>query len=251
MRMNTKLFLVSIAAVICAVSPANAQFTQVLVPIVTANTGGAFDSVWTSEAAVFNNSAGRVVINLDYRCSQLCTSGFIIEPSSGGILPIVPESAPAALIRVPVESVDSVEFALRVRDVSRQSDSWGTEVPVVWEDRAFRHPFDLLNVPLQPRFRQMLRIYDFEDRTGGTVRVQYYDMTTGQLLKDSLVALLAPIGFFTPAYLQVDLFSQLGDLANVDRLRVRISPTNDTQRLWAMISVTNNVTQEVTMVPPH
>jgi hypothetical protein len=174
-----------------------------------------------------------------------------LEPFSGTLLPIVPESAPAALIQVPSDSVDSLEFALRVRDVSRQSDSWGTEVPMVREDRAFRRPFDLLNVPLQARFRQMLRIYDFEDRTGGTVRVQYYDMTTGQLLKESVVTLLAPTGIFTPAYLQSDVFSQLGDRPGVDRIRVRISPTSDAQRLWAMVSVTNNVTQEVTMITPQ
>jgi hypothetical protein len=124
---------------------------------------------------------------------------------------------------------------------------------MVREDRAFRRPFDLLNVPLQPRFRQMLRIYDFEDRSGGSVRVQYYDMTTGALLKDSLLALFAPrsTDIFTPAYLQSDVFSQLGTLTGVYRIRVRISPTSDTQHLWAMVSVTNNVTQEVTMITPQ
>jgi hypothetical protein len=173
---------------------------------------------------------------------------------SGGLLPIaVGPAIPAALIRVPIEWADSLEFALRVRDVSRQSDSWGTEVPVVREDRAYRHPFDVLNVPLQPRFRQTLRIYDFEDRSGGSVRVQYYNMTTGALLKDSQLALLAPqsADIFTPAYLQLDVFSQLGNVPGVDRMRVRISPTSDVQRLWAMVSVTNNVTQEVTMITPQ
>jgi hypothetical protein len=251
--MRTPILLLFAMATSFVSSSGNAQSTLVLVPIVTTNATGAFGSAWTSEAAVFNNSTVRIAIGFDDLCSQLCTVGTALEPLSGTILRIAVGSVPAALIRVPVESADSVEFALRVRDVSRQSDSWGAEVPVVREDRSYRQSFDLLNIPLQPRFRQTLRIYDFEDKSGASVRVQYYDMTTGQLLKESLVALLAPSStdVFTPAYLQSDLFTQLGDLAGVDRLRVRISPTSDTQHLWAMVSVTNNVTQEVTMITPQ
>jgi hypothetical protein len=43
----------------------------------------------------------------------------------------------------------------------------------------------------------------------------------------------------------------LPELAGIDRIRVRVSPTTDAQRLWAMISVTNNVTQELTMITPQ
>jgi hypothetical protein len=167
-------------------------------------------------------------------------------------LAITPGSAVrAAFIYVPNESVDAIEFGLRVRDVSRQSDSWGTEVPVVREDRAFQRPFDLLNVPLPARFRQTLRVYGF-DKTGGSVRVQYYD-TTGRMLKEFLLPLLPPRSddIFTPGYLQFDQFAQVPELAGVERIRVRVSPTDASQRLWAMISVTNNVTQELTMITPQ
>ncbi|HXH38118.1 MAG TPA: hypothetical protein VNN08_05795, partial [Thermoanaerobaculia bacterium] len=234
--------------------PAGAQSTRVLVPIVATGASGAFDSLWTSEVVAFNASTAPVVIDYSHRCDTLCIPGVVVHSSEAIDLAITPfPTVPAAFLYVPNESADAFEFGLRVRDVSRQTDSWGTEVPVVPESRAFQRPFDLLNVPLPLRFRQTLRIYDFEDKSGNGVRVQFFDMATGQPLKDFQMAMLPPRSddVFTPAYGQLDQFGQAPELAGIDRIRVRISPTNATQRLWAMVSVTNNVTQELTMVTPQ
>lgn len=247
-----RLLLVTVT--VFAALPACAQSTRILVPIVATGVSGAFDSRWTSEASVFNNSASFVLMVFPHHCDTECVAGVVFGPAESGDLLVTSGSAvPAAFIYVPNESVDSIELGLRVRDVSRQSDSWGTEVPVIRESRAFQRPFDLLNVPLPSRFRQTLRIYDFEDRSGSSVRVQFYDMVTGHLLKDFQLALLAPrsVDTFTPAYVQLDQFGQAPEFAGIDRIRVRISPTNATQRLWAMVSVTNNVTQELTMITPQ
>ncbi len=248
-----KTFLL-VVIIILAALPASAQSTRVLVPIVATGVSGAFDSQWTSEVVAFNASTAPVVIDYSHRCDTLCIPGVVVHSSEALDVAILTGSTvPAAFIYVPNESIDEFEFGLRVRDVSRQSDSWGTEVPVVRESRAFQSSFDLLNVPLPSRFRQTLRIYDFEDRAGSGVRVQFFDMVTGRLLKDSQLAMLAPQSkdLLTPAYVQLDQFGQATELAGIDRIRVRISPTNASQRLWAMVSVTNNVTQELTMITPQ
>ncbi|HEX9459913.1 MAG TPA: hypothetical protein VGA84_12240 [Thermoanaerobaculia bacterium] len=247
-----KTFLLVIATLLAAL-PAWAQSTRVLVPIVATGASGAFDSLWTSEVVAFNSSADPVSILYPHSCVGTCgVPGTVLHAFEAGDLAILTGSAvPAAFIYVPNESVDAIEFGLRVRDVSRQTDSWGTEVPVVRESRAFQRPFDLLNVPLPSRFRQTLRVYDFEDKSGSGVSVQFYDMVTGRLLKDFQLAMLPRSNdTFTPAYVQLDQFGQAAELAGIDRIRVRISPTNATQRLWAMVSVTNNVTQELTMITP-
>ena len=248
-----KIFLLVIATVLATLS-ASAQSTRVLVPIVATGASGAFDSLWTSEVVAFNASPAPVEILYLHTCAGTCVPGAVVHASEASDLAILTGSTvPAAFIYVPNESVDAFEFGLRVRDVSRQTDSWGTEVPVVRESRAFQSSFDLLNVPLPSRFRQTLRIYDFEDKSGGGVRVQFYDMVTGLPLKDFQLAMLPPRleDIFTPAYVQLDQFGQTPELAGIDRIRVRISPTNSTQRLWAMVSVTNNVTQELTMITPQ
>lgn len=248
-----KTFLLITATVLSAL-PAWAQSTRVLVPIVATGASGAFDSRWTSEVVAFNASTDPVMILYPHTCVGTCgVPGAVLHASEGSDLAILTGSAvPAAFIYVPDGSVGAIEFGLRVRDVSRQTDSWGTEVPVVRESRAFQGSFDLLNVPLPSRFRQTLRIYDFDDRAGSGVRVQFFDMVTGRLLKDFQLAMLALSNdVFTPAYVQLDQFGQAPELAGLDRIRVRISPTNATQRLWAMVSVTNNVTQELTMITPQ
>jgi hypothetical protein len=239
-----------IISVLLATLPAVAQSTRFLVPIVAAGGSGAFGSLWTSEVVAFNNSSVEVPIVYSYRCPFECPT-FVLPPLAGQDLVIHTESAvPAAFVYLPNAPADAIEFGLRVRDVSQQSDSWGAEVPVVREDRAFARPFDLLNVPLPSRFRQTLRIYDF-DNSGGGVRVQYYNMTGGPALKEFILPLLTPTDIYTPAYLQFDQFAQLPELAGVSKIRVRISPMDASQRLWAMVSVTNNVTQELTMITPQ
>lgn len=246
--------LLFVIATALATIPASAQSTRVLVPIVADGISGAFDSRWTSEVVAFNASTAPVVIDYSHRCDTLCIPGAVVHSFEALDVAILTGSTvPAAFIYVPNESIDEFEFGLRVRDVSRQSDSWGTEVPVVRESRAFQSPFDLLNVPLPSRFRQTLRIYDFEDRAGSSVRVQFFDMVTGRPLKDFQLAMLPPqsTDLFTPAYVQLDQFGQATELAGIDRIRIRISPANATQRLWAMVSVTNNVTQELTMITPQ
>ena len=250
---SLKTFLLVTAAIVGTI-PAVAQSTRVLVPVVATAANGAFDSQWTSEMVAFNASTNPVSILYSHPCAGTCVPGAVVHASEASDLAILPGSTvPAAFIYVPNESIDAFEFGLRVRDVSRQSDSWGAEVPVVREGRAFQGPFDLLNVPLPSRFRQTLRIYDFEDKSGSSVRVQFFDMITGRLLKDFQMAMLAPRSddIFTPAYVQFDQFGQAPELGGIDRIRVRVSPTNSAQRLWAMVSVTNNVTQELTMITPQ
>jgi hypothetical protein len=56
------------------------------------------------------------------------------------------------------------------RDVTRQSESYGTEIPVVPENQAIAGAPILLNdIPRDADSRIMLRIYDFDGPTGGKV----------------------------------------------------------------------------------
>jgi len=52
-----------------------------------------------------------------------------------------------------------------------------------------------------------------------------------------------------PGYIQFSS-DELGNLAGVERIYYRIAPVDFTSRLWGFVSVTNNVTQEVTVITP-
>jgi hypothetical protein len=230
-----------------------------LLPVVATNVAGAFGSQWTTDIVVFNNSANGAGIAIPLTCLVTCGSGVGLAP--GEILDVTNAStlagAPTLFLYYYLQdpSRDHIQVALRVRDLSQQATSWGAEVPVVRDADAFARPFDLLNVPLIPRFRQTLRVYDLAATGSSAVKVQFFSMVTGALLKENDLPVIFPSVQpalpSAPAYAEVGFSGGAPELAGVDRIRVRIVPTNDAQRLWGMVSITNNDTQELTIISPQ
>ncbi|MHB0969207.1 MAG: hypothetical protein ACYC7A_00045 [Thermoanaerobaculia bacterium] len=155
-----------------------------------------------------------------------------------------------------------IHFTLRVQDVSRQALTWGTEIPVVRENAFRTGRISLPQVPLDARFRPMLRIYDV-DRHGGSVAIRFFD-DDGVLLSEESVELIVPVGnqhpdpsgpatpdFYYPAWAQVsDFVARHPQLADHDRVRIEVEPPAGVH-FWAFISVTNNETQHVTLITPQ
>ena len=64
-----------------------------------------------------------------------------------------------------------VAMGLRVRDLSRQLDTWGAEIPIVQESDFRSGNADLLDIPIKPGFRQMLRVYDLDPTRGPALSI--------------------------------------------------------------------------------
>jgi hypothetical protein len=137
----------------------------------------------------------------------------------------------------------------RIRDTSRAAQTAGAEVPIVRE-RDFRGEIRFLNVPVDARYRTMLRVWSLGDyqfivsfnqipvqnvllpltRIPGTAMwFGSIDATSRLLLSTSTPVIIDvhPSGFATPP-------SPL------------LSPP-----IWGMLSITNNDTQQVTIISPH
>jgi len=128
-----------------AEAPPSTMFERVLVPVYAFGPG-AFGSNWTTEVMLLNNTqfaaepyrllpariAAQSTISLDFGASR-----------PGGVLFFPPR-----------ESSSELSFGSLVRDTSRQVEDWGTEVPVVRENEFRNGKLNLLNVPIDPRFRQ-------------------------------------------------------------------------------------------------
>ena len=226
-------------------------FERVLFPVLF-NSKGAHGSDWVSEAAIANPSRWFVenfnridaLPCIDYGCSQLLSPGAFLPFGGSGF----PEGV--ALL-VPRAEASRLAFSLRVRDVARQAEGYGTEVPVVREEDMFTSAvLTLLDVPLDPRYRTKLRVYSFDELAGGAF-VALRKPETG-----------APItSFFTPArprtcsepscaatpwYTEVDLPAGNED----ERVNVYVGTGELDSLAWAFASVTNNETQQVTIVTP-
>jgi hypothetical protein len=149
---------------------------------------------------------------------------------------------------VPRPEAKDLSFSLRVRDRSREAEGFGTEVPVVREHDMFRDTtMTLLDVPLDPRYRVKIRMYAFEpffhpdDQNWRIVTVRQSGRSEQTVFRHRQCSSCAT----EPVYLDVDVpAGQAGESATI-----YITPPLESFG-WAFASVTNNATQQVTIVTP-
>ncbi|MDP9361074.1 MAG: hypothetical protein M3P29_06440 [Acidobacteriota bacterium] len=273
-----RLTAIVVASFLCAAAAAGQQsvsYERVLLPVViTSQVPGAFGSQWTTRVSILNNSGQGVDIQgyagYPRGCPILCG-----QPITLAGITFYPSIAPGAItqgaiLRIDRRYSDNVEVHLRVQDVSRQSQTWGTEVPVVREKGLYQSTMNLLDVPIGAAFRQRLRIYDVDARQDARVRVRFYrvnaaiDTTTEPfnpqpppdlLLAERTVQLTTEQRAGTPTndlgYAEISNVGALPELQNADRIRIEVTSLTTGLRFWSFVSVTNNDTQHVTILSPH
>lgn len=233
---------------------------KALVPVYVSSTlPGANGSLWQSELVMYNNS------NVSYEiqtCPRDCTPLLDDEELNPGEtqrgLPqrVTQEGTPGVVLEfLPGGSrgappTGTVALQLRVRDLSRNASSAGAEIPVVPESEFRSRPIQLLDVPNTGGFRFLLRIYEM-NLESAPFNLRVYDALGGTLLREGTVV-AAPSGGYPvhPAYVQSNaLFDGLPSTS--PRIRVEIAPGAGASRFWAFITVTNNSTQELTVISPQ
>ena len=171
---------------------------------------------------------------------------------------------PAVFLLVEASHAPRVAMGLRVRDLSRQLDTWGAEIPIVQESDFRSGNADLLDIPIKPGFRQMLRVYDLDPTRGpATARIGGYDMTPRStpfeqgsspdpLLIDEVHSFqYARSGdLASHPNIAVADFGQRPEVTPFEQIRVQIEMLTAGHRHWAFVAVTNNATQHVTTITP-
>src|SRR5215203_1033455 len=133
------------------------SYTRYLIPIIQNETTGAFGSRWRVDTWFYYSSiapGGPIVLPSPFCRHGICFFGLhLLLEGDIRPLPVEPNfyRGSALLFHVESQYADEFTFASRIRDVSRQQDSAGTEIPVVREDRITEQPVHLLNVPLAPK----------------------------------------------------------------------------------------------------
>ena len=201
---------------------APADQVRVLVPIVI-NTAGASGTNWRTDLVAYNGNAEAVTIG-DTTIVPLSASALNLQAQGGSA---------GAFISLPKRFADSVGIQARVHDTTRDSDSWGVEIPAVPESQ-FRRSVVLLAVPGDARYRTLLRVYGYDTaQTGITVTLR--DDATGELLSASTFVMQS-------GYAQIPIAAT--------RPRVHVQVSAERSLLWAFVSITNNTTQQVTTITP-
>lgn len=235
--------------------------TRVLIPVaINGQMPGAHGSRWTTELIGRNTHTSYVKVSRETPtrpCAITCPRTpadpqSTFTPVLGGML-----TGPGVFLYVD-DPADRVLFTLRIKDVSRQAQTAGTEIPVVREADTFTGTMHILDVPLDARFRQTLRIYDWNGPANRSARVRIYRDDENVPVVDAEL-MLGPVLFteIDPVYPDAPGYLQMGDflanwpqLAGATRARLEIEPASPGLRFWAFVSVTNDETQHVTTILP-
>jgi hypothetical protein len=223
------------ALLLIAVRLHGLETERVLLPIAVQDVPGAYGSVWTSEVWADIRASGVTILLVRQPHANPQ------PPGSQQLSLFLSEAGSEPGQFLAVTRGADITFNLRVRDQTRDAETWGTEIPVVWE-RDFRTTVTLLPVPANDEFRSTVRVYG---ATEGAVRVRITDLETSAVLSDDIVTLPPTISEFLPPYAELNLPS------NANRMRVDVDAASPDLRFWAFASVTNNATQHVTTITPQ
>jgi IPT/TIG domain-containing protein len=229
-------------------------FEPVLFPIFQPPVDGAFGSRFETIARVGSTGAlngAPAIYGVDTQCSLADPTMFPFNPFAIVAERFLPTTCSHSVGRIFwIQSGTRLGASLRVRDTSRQASSHGVEVPVVKRSDFTNDSLVLLGVPADPRFRKRLRVYGLPMREV-VVNVEINGNGAGYVLLQPSESL------FEPSYAEFTNFAT--NLPPDSFMRVRLFmgrlpdgtiPPN-TPPFWGLISVTNNDTQEITVISPQ
>ena len=237
-------------------------FTRFLVPFRHLPLPGAFGSLWEVDTWFHYSGTEPVFfVPAPYCRFGVCFFAFNVD-MFGVALPVDNLGDGPVLFHVDSRYASKLTFGSRIRDLSRQDQSAGTEIPVVREDRMSAEPLYLVNVPVESNFRDMLRVYALPEVDDPVVDVSYYerlneffvDQASHVPLRTERVRLrsFGPTGDYllTPSLAEIPGIEGLPEVVGKKALWIEVKPVTPGLRIWAFVSITNNTTQQVTLVTP-
>lgn len=232
-----------------------------LVPIKPGTTSGAHGSQWQTELVLTN--MGDTPLNVS---GTYIPGGMTIPPKASVFVKTSWPCNGAGFILGVEGGLEQFAGSLRTRDLSRQSETAGTTIPLVTHRDTYSRILGIVDVPMEPGFRSTLRVYGLDLLWRGIVdRVRFYaldpdPMPPGQdPLPDRLI-LEMPTRFLPPPsntpgfclqYFDIAL-DQVPELSNAGRIRIEVENGDGFGRpFWGFVAVTHNETQHVTVILPE
>ncbi|HEV7765070.1 MAG TPA: hypothetical protein VGQ76_08725 [Thermoanaerobaculia bacterium] len=225
-------------------------WSKLLLPLVGPDLNGANGSLWRTEITAMRDYEFEIQ---PCGLTSTCTLMPIGVPFNAQ--PILAGSTPGLgqFVLVRPENETRLFFNARVYDVSRETETAGSEIPIVREHDFTSGPMSIIGIPVASEYRHTLRIYDLDAHDGGQVAIRFYadsETTPRVSLTRSLFVPQPPLQWsdgtaLQPGTIQLDVGSLLS-LTGVNTLRVDVEPLDADLRLWSFVSVTNNETHHVT-----
>jgi len=250
------------------VSEIEAQYERLLLPVyLDGEVPGPGGARWATLLWLRNNS-GEPLSLAPWPCiAEACPAVFPLTrtllpgESLQNLAPFFrpPTANPSRVLYVSKPGADRLSRHLRLFNIAGDALDAGTELPVVRDNDLLTSTAQFHEVPLNDRFRMMLRIYDL-GRSDSRFRVRIYEQAAGTstappIREVEIITTLDETGEFKTkaAYAAYSDFNSLleSPLPRPPSLRVEVEPLTQGSRFWAFVSITNNATQRVTLVTPQ
>ena len=228
-------------------------FERVLIPVILSQEG-AYGSRWVTDALIENAGDEDVTLFRTFLAARSCP-----VPEGCPLFDTLPARVVAEVIGqwttglfVHISRASQVRFQVLARDLSRQSEALGTEIPVVRENDWRSGPIHLMNVPADPRFRVTLRVYlEGDVEAFSWVPIRIFRMGSVTPIVDTTLSLDRSHNGQIPATGWVADLAPHYTIPAGEPLRIEIGIPGTGHRFWAFASVTNNTTQHVTVISPQ
>lgn len=225
----------------------------VLLPAPIGVVDGALGSVWETELWIYNSHTQFVTFNPGpCRLTVPDHCYLVLAPGETRRLSAPDDPAGSFSTLAVHRDHEKLHFNLRSRDRTRAGESAGTEIPVVREFR--RESIQLLNIPIDLRFRSNLRIFLHPFSGGSPFRIRGFAMDSSSAFFQRDVVLQTPIlpavytGYPAASLMLTDVFAAAP--AGVETIRVEVTNEGN-DFFWAYVSVTNNETAQFTTISPQ
>jgi hypothetical protein len=227
---------------------------------------GAFGTAWSGEVWLHNGSDRLIDL---YNCNSFCPEQFV--PGRMGLIthPLGERPDLGYLFYVGSTLAPRVTFANRMYERTLRGQPRGVDLPVVREGAFFNNERVFLGVPVDAGVRAAIRVYDpWVHHFGSTfypeppsprlegVRVELRRegseaTTLGTAVLRPIVQLKqSPIDYTRPAFDGIydlgAMFPAIRDV--VGRVHVRVTPIPAGAEYYAMVSVTDNSSQTVSII---
>lgn len=248
------------------------DYERVLVPVFFF--GGGSGAAWWSNFDMVNNGPSfelaTAVLQGNPACPDFCgcdAKKTVEQDKAENICQAFEDNAGIILYVPRTVDRNEVHAYARVYDTSHASQRAGSQIPVLWEDDLLEGVMMLLDVRIAGGYRATIRLFD-AFQWNSTYTLRFYDMAklrTGvkELVLETRVDTVhenAPGRFpARPSFGVIgNVLAQYPQLAGHESVAVEIiphepiiSPPAYSKRHYALASITNDTTQEVTVVSPR
>jgi hypothetical protein len=233
------------------------EWRRILVPLMPAEVPGANGARWRTETSMLVRSATALEIlprGCDIDPLRICEPLPLNRPFRLEQYAATTDFGGGQFLYYHASDEPLLHLNSRVHDVSRETETAGSEIPLAREEDFTAGTISLIGIPVAPQYRQTLRVYGFEPRDGAAVAIRVYANQEPEP-RATVVRTLSvhqPLFWVTPqrlpvnpAYLQLDP-ATLASLAGATTMRVEVESLEAGLKLWSFVSITNNDTHHVT-----